>query len=217
MAEFRHEMPNSIREYFQFRDDLSSIGGVIVYKDRIVIPPSLLSSVAFLHSNCRAELGVKTVKRLLMDNTSPSGTIDTVSFQRAMLQYRNTLDRDAKLSPAMCIFGRPIRDFILIIPGNYRPRETWRSTWKAHEEALQNLHMRCAERLSKHIKQLPPLVVGDHVWIQNQVGPYARKWDKTGVDIEVRPVRDKKSDTPEWKILTEVCPSATPSLKADNR
>ncbi|CAE1306768.1 unnamed protein product [Acanthosepion pharaonis] len=316
MPEFRHEMPNSIREYFQFRDDLSTIDGVIVYKDRIVIPPSLrdevlcalhsahqgvtsmiaraessvfwpaitpaiaalrasclqcnrnapsnssappvpptnpeypfqclcadfstykgnhyldrysnwsiverssdgalgliycfsrtfvtygipvelasdggpeftatitrqfladwgvhhrLSSVAFPHSNCRAKLGVKTVKRLLMDNTGPSGTIDTDSFQRAMLQYRNTPDRNTKLSPAMCIFGRPIRDFIPIIPGNYRPHETWRSTWKTREEALRNRHMRCAERLSEHTKWLPPLVVGDHVRIQNQFNQY---------------------------------------------
>ena len=75
-----------------------------------------LSSVAFPHSNCRAEIGVKTVKRLLMDNTTSTGDINTDAFQRAMLQYRNTPDRDTKLSPAMCIFGRPIRDFIPIPP-----------------------------------------------------------------------------------------------------
>ena len=46
-----------------------------------------LSSLAFPHSNCRAEIGVKTVKRLLMDNTGDSGDLDTDKFQRAMLQY----------------------------------------------------------------------------------------------------------------------------------
>lgn len=51
MPEFHHEMPNSIRKYFQFRDDLSTIDGVIVYKDRIVIPPSLRDEVlCALHS-----------------------------------------------------------------------------------------------------------------------------------------------------------------------
>lgn len=46
--------------------------------------------------------------------------------------------------------------------------------------------MRAAERLSQHTLQLPPLVIGDHVRIQNQVGPFPNKWDKTGVVVEVR-------------------------------
>ena len=57
-----------------------------------------LSSVAFPHSNCRAKMGVKTVKRMITDNT---GELDTDAFQRAILQYRNIPDRDTKLSPAI--------------------------------------------------------------------------------------------------------------------
>ena len=36
-----------------------------------------LSSVAFPHSNCRAKIGVKTMKRLITDNTGPKGELDT--------------------------------------------------------------------------------------------------------------------------------------------
>ncbi|RLC10818.1 MAG: hypothetical protein DRI57_19855 [Deltaproteobacteria bacterium] len=145
-----------------------------------------LSSVAFPHSNCRAEIGVKTVKRMITDNTGSNGELDTDHFQRAMLQYRNCPDKDTKLSPAMCVFGRPTRDFIPILPGRYRPHDTWKGTLAAREEALRNRHMKCAERWTEHTKTLPPLKVGDHVRLQNQVGLNPRKWDKTGQVVEVR-------------------------------
>ena len=145
-----------------------------------------LSSVAFAHSNCRAELGVKTVKRLLTDNVDHQGKLNSLAFHRALLQYRNTPDRDTKLSPAMCVFGHQIRDFIPILPQKYIPHRSWRDTLEAREEALRNRHMKAHERLSEHTKRLPPLKVGDHVRIQNQTGPHPLKWDRTGIIIEVK-------------------------------
>lgn len=145
-----------------------------------------LSSVAFPHSNCRAEVGVKTVKRMLADNSGPRGELDTDKFQRAILQYRNCPDKETKISPAECLFGRPIRDFIPILPGRYRPHNTWRETLQAREKALRNRHMKAHERLSEHTRRLPPLVVGDKVRVQNQMGSHPNKWDKTGTVTEVR-------------------------------
>ncbi|KAG0715806.1 hypothetical protein GWK47_011103 [Chionoecetes opilio] len=145
-----------------------------------------LSSVAFPHSNCRAEVGIKTVKRLITSNTGPRGELNTDALQRAILQYRNTPDPETKISPAMCIFGRPIKDFIPTLPGRYRPHPTWRETLEQREEALRNRHMTMAERWTEHTKRLPPLKVGNHVRLQNQTGPRPTRWDKTGVVVEVR-------------------------------
>ncbi len=145
-----------------------------------------LSSVAFPHSNCRAEIGVKTIKRLLQSNTSPSGSLDTDAFRIAMLQYRNTPDPETKLSPAMCVFGRPIKDFIPVLPGRYQPHPTWQDTLDKREEALRVRHITAEERWAEHTKRLPPLRVGDAVRVQNQVGPHPNKWEKTGIVVEVK-------------------------------
>ena len=47
-----------------------------------------LSSAAYAQSNGRAELAVKTAKRILADNTLPSGSLDTDTVTRALLHTR---------------------------------------------------------------------------------------------------------------------------------
>ena len=58
-------------------------------------------------SNGRAEVAVKSAKRLLRSNTDSSGTLDNDRFLRAMMQLRNTQHPDCNTSPAEIVFGRP--------------------------------------------------------------------------------------------------------------
>ena len=111
---------------------------------------------AYLHwPILTAEVGVKTIKRLITDKTSARGDLDTDAFQRAMLQYTNTLDKETKPSPTQCLFGCTIRDFIFIHPGRYEPHPTRMEILLAREEALRNRHMKMAERLTEHSRHLP--------------------------------------------------------------
>ena len=48
---FRHELPSELHEYHKLKDGLSTTDGIIMYKDRIIIPPSLRDEVLqTLHS-----------------------------------------------------------------------------------------------------------------------------------------------------------------------
>ncbi|XP_048589654.1 uncharacterized protein LOC125573262 [Nematostella vectensis] len=148
-----------------------------------------LSSVGFPQSNGRAEVSVKTAKRLLMSNTGPNGSLDNDRFLRAMLQLRNTPDRDCDLSPAQIIFGRPLRDSLMFVNrlekfSNPHIRPLWRQAWAAKEDALRTRISRTTESLTSHSKPLRPLKLGERVFIQNQQGPHPNKWDRSGMVVE---------------------------------
>ena len=66
------------------------------------------------------------------------------------------------------------------------PHPTWQDTLKLREAALRKRHVKISERLTEHTRKLPQLCVGDHVRIQNQVGLFPRRWDRTGQIIEVK-------------------------------
>ena len=137
------------------------------------------------HSNTRAEVAVKTLKRMIRENLTRQGTLDSDKFAAAMMTYRNTPCRDTKLSPAQIIFGHQLRDFIPVKPGQFKPRQEWILTCEAREKALSRRHLVKQEVLTEHTKTLPPLKVGDVVSIQNQKGNHPLKWDRSGVVVEV--------------------------------
>ena len=145
-----------------------------------------VSSAYHPHSNLRAETAVKSGKRLLLDNTKSDGSPDWDKVIRALMQHRNTPDSEFGLSPSQLVFGRPIRDFLPIKPGQYSPSDVWVDSRETRELALRNRFIRTSERWSSHTRDLKPLQPGMKVMIQNQhgAGKVSKKWDKTGVILE---------------------------------
>ena len=148
-----------------------------------------LSSAYFPQSNGRAEVAVKTAKRLLLDNIGPSGTLNSDKFLRAILQLRNTPNPDCNLSPAEIVFGRQLKDAFKFVNRiqkfkNHNIRPIWRDAWKLKEEALRTRFTRNMERLNARARDLQPLALGDRVFVQNQAGSHPTKWDRSGIVVD---------------------------------
>ena len=141
-------------------------------------------------SNGRAEVAVKSVKRLLRANTTPSGSLNSDRFLKGLLQLRNTPDPDCSLSPAEIIFGKPLRDAFSFANrlekfSNKAIHSVWRDAWAAKENALRTRFVKTSEKLNEHARPLKAMSVGDRCFVQNQTGNYPKRWDRTGVVVEV--------------------------------
>ena len=129
---------------------------------------------------------------MIEGNIETNGSLDTETFLRAILIKRNTPDPITKLSPAEIVFGRKLKDTLprvnktVNIFFNEQFQPAWRDAWKEKEIALRTRYQGCQARLAEHSKNLPKLVEGDRVMIQNQHGPKPTKWDRSGIVVEVR-------------------------------
>ena len=143
-----------------------------------------VSSVGYPHGNTRSEIAVKSAKRLLRSNMNERGDLDTIAITKALLEYRNTPDRDIGLSPAELLYGRNLKDFLPSKPGKRdRPRhdllkKEWQQVADWRENALSRRGVRIMDKLGEHSKQLPPLPLGCSVLIQNQLGNHPKRWGK---------------------------------------
>ena len=147
-----------------------------------------VSSARYPQSNGRAELSVKTAKRLIYDNTK-HGSLDTDSFVRALLQHRNTPLQEIGHSPAELLYGRPLRDHLPHPVDMAKIRPEWLAVASDRELALAKRNTRNATAFNERnrTKDLPSLCSGDIVAVQNQSGPSPGRWDRTGIVREVRP------------------------------
>ena len=106
-----------------------------------------------------------------------------------MLQLRNSPDPECKLSPAQILFGRPLRDAFSFLNrcskfDNQHINPIWREAWQSKEKALRTRFARTAEKLNVSSRELPKLIAGQRVFVQNQEGPHPNKWDRSGIVLE---------------------------------
>ena len=148
----------TVFQTFGVPDELTSDGGpefiaaetIAFYKKWGVT--HRLSSSYFPQGNGRAEVAVKTTKRLLEDNVGLDGKLQTDSLVRALLQMRNTPDRDCRLSPAEILFGRTLKDAMpkldksKMLFENPQIHRQWHDAWAAKEEALRSRLERSSEK-----------------------------------------------------------------------
>ena len=190
-----NKLVECLREFFGMHgipEELSTDGGstYMAYETKKFLSDygvkHRVSSVAYPHSNQRAELAVKSMKRLIRENTSQDGSLNNDKFLRAVISYRNTPDRDTERSPAQVIFGRNLRDFLPAPLYRYRPQPEWVLLRDDRERALRKRALRNMEHLTLGTRSLPPLQVHDTVQVQNQVGNHPSRWDITGTVVEAK-------------------------------
>ena len=143
-----------------------------------------ISSAYYPQSNGRAELAVKSAKRILSGNSNPDGSLDTPSFMKAILQYRNTPIHELGLSPAQILFHRQLRDSIPAKPKLLKLHKEWIVTATQREQAFADRNKQLASTYNQHSNPLTPLTVRTKVMIQEK-----GRWHKQGRVVEVLPNR----------------------------
>ena len=116
-----------------------------------------LSSVEYPQSNGRAELGVKSAKRIINDNVSHQGGTDNDQVAKALLQYRNTSLPYIKLNPAQLLLHRNLRDHIFMNEKHYYIYQEWLSTATEYEKVLSKKYKDILDQYHQSSKELPEM------------------------------------------------------------
>ena len=150
------------------------------------------SSAYYAQSNGRAELGVKTAKRILRGNVGPDGSIDNDAVARAVLQHHNTPLPDCQLSPAQLLFGNPLKDFLPAHPSYYTLHPKWLELRHYHSTNIRKRTENVRKHYDSTAHNLKPLTTGQQVFVQNKTKRSYNLWNQTGMVTQVLPHRQYK-------------------------
>ena len=143
------------------------------------------SSVGYAQSNGRAEVGVKTMKRILRNNLSADGSLNNDKVLAAILEYRNTPLPDIELSPAQILFHRQLRDAIPTHRSQYHLHKDWVIAAEEREQLYAKRNKAMVDNYNQHTRPLRELSIGTEVLIQEK----NNKWNKQGIVVECLPYR----------------------------
>ena len=68
----------------------------------------------------------------------------------------------------------------------YTPHSTWRELLDHREQAMAKRHVAGREQWTAHTKDLPPIMVGDSLFLHNLVGNNPRRWERTGWVVQCK-------------------------------
>ena len=126
-----------------------------------------ISSAAYPQSNGRAELAVKSAKRMIYENIGRDGSLNTNGVAKAMLQYRNTPLPELGLSPAQILLHRQLRDSIPSHPRLLKPHASWVRLANAREQAYAKRNEMMAAKYNNTTHTLRQLPVHKSAWSQD--------------------------------------------------
>ncbi|XP_065182546.1 uncharacterized protein K02A2.6-like [Sycon ciliatum] len=152
------------------------------------------SSPHYPQSNGLAENAVKAMKSLIHKTTS-NGDLDVDSFQRALLEWRNTPNATGQ-SPAQALYGRPLSSFVFAHHSSFAP------AWQTHANEVDQRSSHYLESTQQHYnrsaRSLPRLSLGAHVDIQH---PRTKLWSAHGSIVAIGQHRDYLVKLPSGRIF----------------
>ena len=151
------------------------------------------SSPHYPQSNGLAESAVKSMKRLIQ-KTTRDGDLDVDSFQRALLEWRNTPNASGQ-SPAQALYGRPLSSFLFAHHSSFAP--TWQQQAEDLDRRTAQQFAATANSYNKSARDLRNLSIGTTVDIQH---PRTKLWSASGKIVAIDPNRNYMVKLPSGRV-----------------